>query len=117
VDGYLAALPEESRASLERLRTAIRAVVPDAVEAISYGVPVFKHEGRPLVGFGAAANHCTFLVMSTGVFAAHAAELKGYRLGKGSIQFPPGTSLPVALVRRLVKARIEENRGHSGGAA
>jgi uncharacterized protein YdhG (YjbR/CyaY superfamily) len=114
VDDYLKALPKDMRVALEKLRSTIKAAVPEAVETISYGIPVFKLEGRPLVGFGAATGHCTFHVMSTGVFAGHASDLKGYKLGKGSIQFQPASPLPAALVKKLIQARIAENRGMRG---
>ena len=108
VDAYLAAQPDDVRAALERLRSTIRSVVPQATEVISYQVPTFRHYGS-LVGFAAARNHCTFHVLSTAVIEAHAAELEGYALGKGSIRFTPGRPLPAALVRKLVRARIAEN--------
>jgi uncharacterized protein YdhG (YjbR/CyaY superfamily) len=63
------------------------------------------------VGFGAATAHCTFFVMSTSdAMRARLAALKGYKLGGGSIQFPATKPLPTALVTKLVKARIAENR-------
>ena len=65
VDGYLATLPEEVRVALERFRKITRAAAPDTTETISYRVPVFKLHGRPLVGFGAAKNHCSFFTMSS----------------------------------------------------
>jgi uncharacterized protein YdhG (YjbR/CyaY superfamily) len=110
VDDYLAAVPKEAREALLELRQAIRAAAPKATEVISYGVPIFKLDGRPLVGFGAATAHCAFYVMSTQVFRAHAAELKDYQLGKGSIRFPADRPLPAPLVKKLVKARIAENQ-------
>lgn len=108
VEEYLAAFPEDVRATLERLRQMIRSAAPEATETISYRVPTFKHQGRPLVGFGATKSHCALYVMSPDVVRAHAAELKEYDTGKGSIRFPAGKPLPVALVRRLVEARIAE---------
>jgi uncharacterized protein YdhG (YjbR/CyaY superfamily) len=108
VDDYLAALPEDSRAALEKLRATISAAAPNATEGISYQVPTFKHQGRPLVGFGATKNHCAFYVMSPDVVRAHGAELERYETGKGSIRFPAGKPLPAALVKKLVLARIAE---------
>lgn len=110
VDDYLAAVPPDARVALGKLRTAIHAAAPTATEGISYGVPTFKLEGRPLVGFGAATAHCAFYVMSWGVMRAHAAALKDYPVGKGSIRFPADKPLPVALVTKLVKARIAEQQ-------
>ena len=57
IDEYFAALSDDKRAALEKLRKTIRAAAPDAEECISYGVPAFRHNGA-LVSFGAAANHC-----------------------------------------------------------
>jgi uncharacterized protein YdhG (YjbR/CyaY superfamily) len=108
VDDYLAAVPADVRAALTKLRKTIRAAAPKAAEVISYQIPAYKHKGL-LVGFAASKNHCTFHIMSTKLTREHAAELKGYKLGKASIQFAPGNPLPAILVTRLVKARIAEN--------
>jgi uncharacterized protein YdhG (YjbR/CyaY superfamily) len=115
VDAFLATVPEEARATLEKLRETIRAAVPEATEAISYGVPAFKHQGRPLVAFGATKNHCAFYLMSPAVMDAHAAELGEYDTSKGTIRFPHDKPLPSALVTKLVKARIVENEARGSG--
>jgi uncharacterized protein YdhG (YjbR/CyaY superfamily) len=109
VDDYLAAVRPDARAALIKLRKAIKAAAPEATEGISYQVPMFKQDGRPLVSYGAATAHCAFYVMSPELLRAHASALKGYELGKGSIQFPPDKPLPAALVTKLVKARLAEN--------
>jgi uncharacterized protein YdhG (YjbR/CyaY superfamily) len=115
VDGYLASIPEDARAALGKLRTAIKAAAPEASEVISYQVPTFRYRGRALVSFGAAKGHCSFYVMSPDVVEAHAADLEGYALGKGSIRFPAARPLPAPLVKKLVKARIAESEaGRSG---
>jgi uncharacterized protein YdhG (YjbR/CyaY superfamily) len=115
VDAFLAAVPDEARTSLEKLRETIRAAVPEATETISYGVPAFKHRGRSLVGFGATKNHCAFYLMSPAVMDAHAAELGEYDTSKGTIRFPHDKPLPPALVTKLVKARIAENEARGSG--
>ena len=113
VDSSLAALPAEVRATLEKLRQTIKAAVPDAVESIGYGVPAFKYKGRPLVSFGAGKNHCAFYVQSPAVMEAFATELKGYDTSKGTVRFAADQPLPDELVRKLVRARIEENEGRT----
>ena len=111
VDQYFAGLPKDKRVALATLRAAIKAAAPGATEGISYQVPVYKLDGKPLVGFGAATAHCTFFLMSTSnAMRARLATLKGYKLGGGSIQFPADKPLPTTLVRTLVKARIAENK-------
>jgi len=109
IDEYLAAMPADKRAALEKLRKAIRAAAPKAEECISYRLPTFRLDGRLLVAFGAMANHCSFYLMSTETLRPFKAELKGYRTSAGTIRFQPGEPLPATLVRKLVKARIAEN--------
>lgn len=111
VDAYLAALPAENRAALQKLRKAIGATAPRAEEGFSYGLPAFRLEGRPLVCYGAAAKHCSFFPMSPAVLRAHAADLKRWETSKGTIRFAPDRPLPAALVRRIVRARIAELDG------
>ena len=90
------------------MRKTIRAAAPEAAEVISYRIPAYKHRGL-LVGFAAFKDHCSFHVMSMSVMDAHKDELRAYDTGKGTIRFPPGKPLPAALVKKLVKARIDEN--------
>ncbi len=111
VDEYLAGLPRDQRAALERIRRAIHAAAPRSEECISYGVPAFRLEGKVLVGFGAASTHCTFFPMSGTITAAHRAELAGYETSKGAIRFQPQSPLPGPLVRKLVRWRLAEIRG------
>jgi uncharacterized protein YdhG (YjbR/CyaY superfamily) len=110
IDEYLAAIPEDKRAALEKLRQTIRAAAPKAEECISYGLAAFRQNG-PLVGFGATSNHCAFYLMSGTIVEAHKNELKNYDTSKGTIRFASEKPLPTALVRKLVKARIAENNG------
>jgi uncharacterized protein YdhG (YjbR/CyaY superfamily) len=108
IDDFLAAIPDEQRAALQDLRNQIHAAAPDAVESINYGVPAFKLNGRPLVSFGAAKDHCSFYVQSPAVMDAHAGALKGYSTTKGTVHFTPDKPIPAALVTKLVRARIAE---------
>ena len=98
IDGYLSALPDDARATLEEIRRTIKATAPDAVEGISYGMPTFKYQGRPLVYFAAAKNHCAL-----------------YGTYKGTLRFPPGEPLPEALVKTLVRARIADIEAAAAG--
>ena len=106
MDGYLAAVSHEQRAALERLRKTIRSAVPRAQEGLSYGVPAFRLNGRPLVAFGAAARHCAFYPMSSATLEDHRSELEGYDTSKGTIRFQADHPLPAALVRAVVRARV-----------
>jgi len=107
IDDYLASLSVEKRAALQYVRRAIRAAAPKAVECISYGIPAFRLDGRVLVFFAAAKQHCSFFPGAHPIEALKA-ELKAYSLSKGTIRFQPDAPIPAALVRQLVKARVEQ---------
>jgi uncharacterized protein YdhG (YjbR/CyaY superfamily) len=109
VGDYLAALPEEQRAALEKIRKTIRAAAPEATETISYQMPAFKNQGRFLVSYAAFKDHCSFFPASHAVMEALGEELRPYFSGKGTLRFTADKPLPTALVKKIVKARIEEN--------
>ncbi|PZR71519.1 MAG: hypothetical protein DLM73_15870 [Chthoniobacterales bacterium] len=107
IDDYLATLPENQRAALEKLRKAIKAAAPKAEECISYDMPAFRLDGKLLVSFAAWAKHCAFY---PGSYPAkvHQAALKAYDTNKGSIRFSEENPLPATLVRKLVKSRVAQ---------
>jgi uncharacterized protein YdhG (YjbR/CyaY superfamily) len=110
VDEYLAAVPEPAQSTLKHLRAVIRSVVPEeTTEVISYRIPMFKYNGM-LVGYAAFKNHCSLFPTGSGVLDQFEKELKGYRTSKGTIQFPSDKPLPDALVKKIVKARVKENK-------
>src|SRR6266513_6478292 len=105
-DDYLAEVTEDKRAALQKLRKAIKMAAPKAEECISYQLPAFRLNGKFLVAYGAATNHCAFYPGST--VKAPKDELKSYDTSKGTIRFSAGKPLPSALVRKLVRLLIEE---------
>ena len=108
VGAYLARVSQPARSTLKKIRTVIRSVVPaEATEAISYGIPSFKFKGW-LVGYAAFANHCSFFPGA--LPKGFTADLKGFPTSKGTIRFPVDKPLPAALVKKLVKARISQNK-------
>ncbi len=108
IDEYLAPLSKDKRSALEKLRKDIRSAVPKAEECIAYQVPAFRLDGKMLVAFGAAKNHCSFFPGSSPV-RVHRNELKGYKTSKGTVRFPVDSPLPTTLVRKLVKTRVAEH--------
>jgi uncharacterized protein YdhG (YjbR/CyaY superfamily) len=107
VDEYIAGAREPARSTLNKMRAAIRsAVPPEATETISYGIPALKHK-KVLVWFAAFSNHCS-LFPTAAVIEKFKNELKGYSTSKGTIHFPSNKPLPIALIRKLVKARAAQ---------
>ena len=116
VTEYLAALPADQRRTLKEMRALIRAAAPEAVEVMSYGMPTYKLDGRPVVYFGAAAEHVSLYAVSDKDASGKAlAELKKYDTsGKGTVRFPPDKPLPAALVTKLVKTNVARIRRPAG---
>ena len=109
IDEYIAEFPSETQKVLEELRALIKASAPDATETISYAIPTFDLNGH-LVHFAGYERHIGFYPTGSGV-EAFKDELKPYKSGKGSVQFPLGRPLPTDLIRRIVEFRVEENAG------
>jgi uncharacterized protein YdhG (YjbR/CyaY superfamily) len=109
VDEYLARVPEPARSTLIKMRAAIRSAVPaEATETISYRMPAFKHK-KVLVWFAAFSNHCS-LFPTASVIAALEEELKGFSTTKGTVHFPTDKPLPIALIKKVVKARVAQSQ-------
>jgi uncharacterized protein YdhG (YjbR/CyaY superfamily) len=107
VDEYLDKLPEDVRTILTKLRATIKSTAPKAEEVISYGMPGYKYKGM-LVYFAAFKNHCSFFPGSSQIVQLYD-ELKSFKTAKGTIQFTSDKPLPATLVKKIVKARMQEN--------
>lgn len=113
VDDYLAALPADQRAVLERLRITIRTAAPMADELISYRIPTYRYHGS-LVHFAAFRGHLSLITVSRPTLERFLGELKGFRISGTTIRFTPEHPLPPALVDAIVRARVEENESRAG---
>jgi uncharacterized protein YdhG (YjbR/CyaY superfamily) len=110
IDEYIARFPAETQKVLAELRALIKATAPGATETISYAIPTFDLNGRHLVHFAGYARHIGFYPIPSGM-EAFKEELKPFKQGKGSAQFPLGRPLPTDLIRRIVEFRVRENTG------
>ena len=111
IDHYLGTLDEPKRATLSKLRDTIVAIVPDAEQCISYGMPAFKLRGKTIAGFAAFKSHLSYLPHSGSVIPQLAKETEGYTKTKGSLHFPVDKPLPEKLVRTLLDTRMAEAFG------
>ncbi|HEX9197843.1 MAG TPA: DUF1801 domain-containing protein [Candidatus Bathyarchaeia archaeon] len=108
IDDYIDSFPREVRQLLEKIRLTVRKAAPKAEETISYGMPAFRLDGI-LVWFAGYKHHIGFYPGASGI-AAFKKELSAYKGAKGSVQFPIDKPLPLALVSRIVKFRLEEDQ-------
>lgn len=115
VRAYFAAQPPATRRVLAQIRETIRAAAPEAVESFSYRIPGFKLDGRPLVYYAGWKEHTSLYPITGAIQRAYAKELEKYETSKGTVRFPLAKRLPVAVVRRLVKARVGEVRRQGKG--
>lgn len=107
-DDYIKSFPKDVRQRLEQIRTIIKNTAPDAEESISYAMPAYKLNGKPLVYYAAFKNHIGFYATPSG-HSEFAKELSKYKQGKGSVQFPLDKPLPLGLITKIVKFRVKEN--------
>ena len=113
IDEYIARYPRDVQARLKKMRGTIARAAPDAGEAIKYGIPTFTMSGH-LVYFGAFKHHISFFPTSSPI-REFKEELAGYVVSKGTVQFPHDKPIPYALVKRIVKFRVQES--HARAAA
>jgi uncharacterized protein YdhG (YjbR/CyaY superfamily) len=107
-DEYLGGLPGPQKAELERVRQVVRRTVPDAEESVSYGMPAFKYNKRPLLGFRASKNHLSVFPFSPEALDAARSALAGFDLSKGTVRFTPEKPIPDAAVEELLRHRLRE---------
>ena len=107
---YLAAQPPKHRAALRKIRATIRATAPGASEHFSYGIPGFRLNERPLVWYAAFKRHVSLYPVTASVRRALGDALDGYETSTGTIRLPLDASMPVALIKKIVKVRAREAR-------
>ena len=107
IDDYIAGFPAEVQEILEKIRSTIRKAAPDAKETINYGIPTFTLNGN-LVHFAGFKGHIGFYPTPSGI-EKFKEELSVYEGAKGSVQFPLDKPMPLGLIRKIVKFRVQEN--------
>jgi uncharacterized protein YdhG (YjbR/CyaY superfamily) len=108
VEEYLGSLAADRRAAMDELRATIRSAAPGATETIAYDMPALRSDGQFLVSYAAYKHHYSLFPANSAIVEALGAELTPYLSGKGTIHFPANAPIPLALVRKVVEARVAE---------
>ena len=107
VDEYISTFPNETAKLLQQLRVTISKAAPKAEETISYGMPAFRYKGKVIIYFAGFKNHIGVYAAPSG-HAAFQKELSVYKQGKGSVQFPIDQPMPLHLIARIVRFRVQQ---------
>ena len=110
---YIQSFPPDIQNILEKIRQTIHKAAPEAVEAISYGMPAFKQNGA-IIYFAAHKNHIGLYPMASSI-EAFKKELSRYKSSKGAVQFPLNEPIPFELIEKIVKFRVKENSAKNAG--
>jgi uncharacterized protein YdhG (YjbR/CyaY superfamily) len=107
IEAYIAAFPKDVQKILEQVRLTARKAAPGTEETISYGIPAFRYRGRVIIYFAGYKNHIGLYATPAG-HAAFAKELSAYRQGRGSVQFPLDKPMPLNLIAKIVKFKVQQ---------
>lgn len=105
VDEYIASFPKETQDTLSQVRETIKAVVPEADEKISYGIPTLMLNGRMLIYFAGWKKHFSIYPIPSGDEAFNE-KIKPFISGKGTLKFPLDKPVPVKLIEEMVRLRM-----------
>ena len=108
IDEYIKVFPSSIQAKLQQIRNIVHKLAPTATETISYGMPTFKLNGKNLVHFAGYKTHIGFYPTPSAL-TAFEKELSIYKTSKGTAQLKIDEELPLKLIEKMVKFRIEEN--------
>ena len=114
IDEYISWQPPDKQVLLKKVRETIKNAAPDAVESISYTMPSYKFNGKPVVYFALNKNHLGFYATPSANIAFKE-ELRGYKSSKGAVQFPFDRPVPYELIRKMVLFKMNEILSASSG--
>lgn len=108
MDQHLASLPEPQQSTLRAVRASLRALLPHADEGLKYRMPAFSVRGKGVAAYDGFKGHCSYFPMSGGVLGRISGLPSGCTADRGTLRFAVDTPLSKALLRRLVRTRLDE---------
>lgn len=111
IDKFLASVEEPKKSTLEEVRRRILEIVPAAEQTIKYNMPAFMYNGKCFACIAPFKNHLNYSPYSGNILNQFPDELASYVVSKGSMQFAIDKPLPKTLLKKLIKARLDEIDG------
>jgi len=108
IEEYIYSAPSEVQEKLWELHERIRSAAPGATEALKWRMPAYSYQ-KILVTFAVFKKHIGFYPMPSAI-KAFEKELTKYKTAEGSVQFPLDKSLPLPLIKKIVKFRVKESK-------
>jgi uncharacterized protein YdhG (YjbR/CyaY superfamily) len=108
INEYISGFPKDIQKILKEVRATIKKAAPKAEEMISYAIPTYKLNNRPLIYFAGHTKHL-------GIYPAPVSseefkkEFSKYKTSRGTVQFPYDEPIPMKLITKIVKFKIKEN--------
>ena len=110
VSEYIASVPPKARTALRQIRGAIKKAAPGIRERISYRIPTFDLDGKYLLYMAAFKDHVSIYPATASMMARYGEQLKPHRSGAGTLRFDLGERLPLGLITKLARLRVQERR-------
>ncbi len=107
IEEFIAKYPATVQVILQKIRALIQKSAPGAEEAMCYGIPTFKLNGKNLVHFSAFKEHIGFYPTPSGI-EKFKQELSAYEWAKGSVKFPLNKPIPYTLIGKITQFRVKE---------
>lgn len=109
--------PTEHRQTMLVMRERILALVPDAKEVVTYGMPAFRVEGGIVAGMMANKAFVGYYPFSGSILAQFPDQLASYKQTKSALHVPLGKPLSKSLLRLLLRARVTEIAAKAASSA
>ncbi len=112
VDGYIKKCPAEVQGNLDKIRSIIRSVVPDATETLSYfQFPGYHYDGNYFYNgmFTWFSYRSPFIRLHVypEVIKNNKKELEEFPKGAGAISFQQEKQIPTKLIEKLVRESLQ----------
>lgn len=104
---YLHTVPDSHCSEIERIIAIVQNHVSEAKEGLSYGLPAFKFNNRPLIGFSSNKYGLNIYPFDPRIISAVKPELEGFETSKGVVRFTPLKPIPEKIVLLMMDMRLE----------